>query len=141
MSISRDEAREIAILGLLVTAALRALAGVFQVLDELDGPWTVRSLLSRFFTPIGSTIGMLILAAVLIVVLSPSGSITDGVRTLTRRAAAIVLGLGLGASFNSLALSYSTTLAKIWFALINGIAAATLAGTAYWIIRNFDGER
>jgi hypothetical protein len=141
VSISRDEAREIAILGLLATAAIRAGAGVVKLIEELGGAWTVRSLLSQLFAPIGSTIGMLILAAVLIAVLSPTGSITPAVVGLTRRAAAGVAILGAAAAFNTLALSYSTTLGKIWIAMINGLATTVLAGTAWWIIRNFDDQR
>ncbi len=141
MSISRDEAREVAIVGLLATVALRIGAGVFQSIDELDAQWTFRSLLGRLFAPIGSTVGMLTLAAVLLVVLSPSGSITPVVTTATRRAAATVSALGVAASFHTLALSYSELLSKLWFAMINGLAAATLGLTGWWILRNFDAER
>lgn len=141
MTISRDEAREIAIVGLLVTIGLRIGAGLFQLIDELDAQWTVRSLLGRFFAPIGSTVGILALGAVLLIVLSPSGSITSGVVTATRRAAATVATLGIAASFHTLALSYSQILSKLWFAMINGLAAATLGCTAYWILKNFDADR
>lgn len=141
MSISRDEAREIAIIGLLATATLRVGAGVFQLIEELGGPWTLRSALSRLFAPIGSTVGMLVLGAVLIAVLSPAGSITPGLVRLTRRAAATVALIGMAAAFHTLALSYSDALAKIWFAMINGLATTVLAGTAWWIIRDFDQDR
>ncbi len=141
MSISRDEAREIAIVGLLATVGLRIGAGVFQLIDELDGQWTVRSLLGRLFAPIGSTVGILTLGAVLLIVLSPSGSVTPGVVRACRRVAALVTLFGVAASFHTLGLSYSDTLAKLWFAMINGLAAATLGGTAWWILRNFDGDR
>lgn len=141
MSISRDEARELAVIGLLATATLRIGAGVFQLIEELGRTYTFRSLLSRFFAPIGSTVGMLVLGAVLIVVLSPQGSVTTGIVNAARRGAAAVMVLGLGASFHSLALSYNTALGRLWFVMINGLAAATLGGTAYWIIKNFDGER
>lgn len=141
MSISRDEAREIAIIGLLLTAALRAGAGVFKLIEELGGAWTVRSLFSQLFAPIGSTIGMVILGAVLIVVLSPAGSITPAITSITHRAAAAVALMGVAASFNTLALSYSTQIGKIWIAMINGLATTVLAGTGWWIMRNFDQDR
>lgn len=141
MSISRDEAREIAIIGLLATIGFRVGAGVFQLIEELDGQWTARSALDRFFAPIGATIGMLTLGAVLVVVLSPAGSITPGLVGVTKRVATGVAGLGAAAAFNTLALSYNSTLGKLWIAMINGLAAATLAGTAWWIIRNFDQDR
>lgn len=139
--ISRDEAREIAVIGLLATVGLRVGAGLLQLIDELDGAWTLRSLGSRFFAPIGSTVGILTLGAVLLIVLSPSGSVTTGVITLCRRVAAAVALLGAAASVYSLAFSYSPLLGRLWFAMINGLAAATLATTAWWILRNFDGER
>ncbi|MEM9655459.1 MAG: hypothetical protein AAGA65_25435 [Actinomycetota bacterium] len=141
MSISRDEAREIAVIGLLAAATLRVGAGVFQLIEELGGQWTFRSLLSRLFAPIGSTVGMLTLAAVLLVVLSPSGSISTGLVRITRRAVAAVAIIGMAATFHTLALSYSDFLAKIWFAMINGLATTTLAGTGWWIMRNFDQDR
>jgi hypothetical protein len=142
MSISRDEAREIAIVGLLATVALRIGAGVFQMIQELTGDlWTVQSLLGRLFAPIGSTVGMLILGAVLLIVLSPAGSITRSVVGVTRKAAATVAALGVASSFHTLALSLSPLLAKIWISMINGLAASALGLTAWWILRNFDADR
>lgn len=141
MSISRDEAREIAVVGLLVTVGLRVGAGMFQLIDELDGQWTARSLIGRFLAPVGSTMGILTLGAVLLVVLAPSGAVTPGLTVAARRAAATVAILGIVASFHSLTLSYSDVLSRLWFAMINGLAAATLGSTAYYILRNFDGDR
>ena len=77
----------------------------------------------------------------LLVVLSPSGSVTTGVVQLCRRAAAAVALLGAAASVYSLAFSYATPLSRLWFAMINGLAAATLGATGWWILRNFDGDR
>lgn len=141
MSISRDEAREVAIIGMLVTIGLRVGAGVVQLIDELDGQWTIRSLLGRLFAPIGSTVGILALGAVLIIVLSPTGSITPAVVSATRKAVGAVAALGIAASFHTLALSYSQILSQLWIAMINGLAAATLGLTAYWILDNFDADR
>lgn len=141
MSISRDEAREIAIVGILATVVLRLGAGVLQLIDEIDQQWTARSLADRLFAPIGSTVGMLALGAVLLIVLSPTGSITPAVIKASRRMAALVALLGIAASFHSLALGYSDVMARIWFAMINGLAAATLGTTAWWILKNFDADR
>lgn len=141
MSISRDEAREIAIVGILATIVLRVGAGLLQAIDDLGSSPSLRSLSGRLFAPIGSTVGMLALAAVLLVVLSPPGSITTGVVKATRRMAGAIALLGLAASFHTLALGYNELLARLWFAMINGLATATLGGTAWWILKNFDGDR
>ena len=141
MTISRDEAREIAIVALLVTIGMRIGAGVFQVIDDLGHQSDLRALTGRLFTPIGSTIGIMTLGAMLLVVLSPAGSVTTGVVTATRRIAGLVAAMGIGASFHTIVLGYSQLLAKLWFAMINGLAAATLGAAAYWVLRNFDGNR
>lgn len=141
MSISRDEAREIAIVGLLATIGIRVGAGVLQMIDDVGASSSVRSLTGRLFAPIGSTVGILALGAVLLVVLSPSGSITSAVVKATRRMAALVAILGISASLHSLVWGYSPLLARIWFSMINGLAAAVLGSTAWWILKNFDGDR
>ena len=141
MSISRDEARELAVIGLLVAIGLRIGAGLLQTIDELAGPTDTNNVLSRFFAQIGSTVGILTLGAVLLVVLSPSGSITTGIGQLCRRVAGGVTVLGLAGAFHTLTLSYNSALGRIWFAMINGLAAATLAGTGWWILRHFDQDR
>lgn len=141
MSISRDEAREVAVVGLLATIALRVGAGVLQMIEELTGQWTVNSALGRLFAPIGSTVGILALAAVLLVVLSPSGSVTPSVTVAVHRAAAVVTLLGVAASVTMLVLSPGRLIQDLWIAMINGLAATTLGGTAWWIIRNFDQDR
>ena len=141
MSISRDEAREIAIVGMLATIVTRIGAGVVQLIDELDAQWTFRSLLGRLFAPIGSTIGILVLGAVLLIVLSPTGSVTPGVVLATRRMAATVAIFGISASFHTLTLSVSRLLSQLWITMINGFAATMLGLTAWWILRNFDPDR
>lgn len=128
-------------MAILATILLRIGAGVLQAIDDLGEFANFRSLTSRLFAPIGSTVGMLALAAVLIIVLSPTGSVTTGVVTATRRVAAAVAALGIAASFHSVVLGYSELLARLWFAMINGLAAATLGSAAYYILRNFDIAR
>ena len=141
MSISRDEAREIAIAAILITVAIRIAAGLIQVVDELTGAFTFTSLADRLFAPVGSAIGMLSLAAVLIVVLSPAGSVTTGVATATRWTAAVVGVIGLLAGAHTITRATNNVLPGIWFAMINGLAAAILGGTGWWILRNFNSER
>ncbi len=141
MAISRDEAREIAVVVLLATAGLRVGAGVVQAIEELTGAWTVGSVLDRLFAPVGSTLGFATLGAVLIVVLSPNGSITPGVATACRRAAGILAAIGMAAAVHTLLFGFASSLTRVWFAMINGLAAATLTGGAYWIIRGFDPRR
>lgn len=141
MSVSRDEARELAIIGALVALTLRVAAGVVQAIEEARGNFTLDTLAGRFFAPVGSTIGILALGAVMVVVLSPTGSVTPGLVTLTRRAAGVVMVLGLAATFHTLAFGSPNLLGSIWIALINGAAAATLGGTAWWILRHFDPDR
>ncbi|MEM7339838.1 MAG: hypothetical protein AAF467_14385 [Actinomycetota bacterium] len=141
MSVSRDEARELAIIGALVALTLRVSAGVVQAIEEATGNFTIDSLAARFFAPVSSTIGILALGAVMIVVLSPTGSVTPGLVTLTRRAAGVVMVLGLAATFHTIAFGTPSILTSIWITLINGAAAATLGGTGWWVLRHFDPER
>jgi hypothetical protein len=142
VSISRDEAREVAILALLATAALRVLTGALRVLEELSrNAYTTRSLLTELFSPLNATAGGLVLGAVLLVVLAPRGSLSSGMETLVRRAAAIMFGLGVAATVHTVFFSLATGLGRWWFAMINGMATAILAGTGYWILRNFDPDR
>ncbi|MEM9565015.1 MAG: hypothetical protein AAGA93_20495 [Actinomycetota bacterium] len=139
--VSRDEAREVAIVALLMTLVLRLGAGVLQAVDELNGPTETRELLVRLFAQVGSTVGILTLGCVLIVVLSPRGSVSTGTADLVRRVAATVTVLGLLGALNTLTLPFTPMLGRLWLSMINGLAAATLAGAGYWILRNFDDER
>ena len=141
MSISRDEAREIAAIGIVLTIVFRVGAGVLQMIEELSGAWTTSSALGRLFAPIGSSVGILALGVVLLVVLSPSGSITPVITTTVRRAVGVVAILGVASTVNMLVLSPGRIVQSLWIAMINGLAAATLAGTGWWIMRNFDQDR
>jgi hypothetical protein len=140
--VSRDDAREIAVWALLGVVGLRVAAGLVQVLQELAVPWTVRSLVTRFFSPIDTVVGLATLGAVLVVVLSPSGSITEGTKRLCLRVAGAVFVMGLLGTFVTLSLSLAaSSLARVLFALYNGLGAALLGGCGWWIIRNFDPDR
>lgn len=141
MGVSRDEAREIAIIGIFLALTLRIGAGVVQAVDELIEFPVGRNVLSRLFSQVGSTAGILTLAAVMIVVFSPVGSISSAMRDLVRRVAGAVTLLGLAGAFFSLSFSYNSGLGRITFAMINGLSAAALAGTGWWILRNLDDQR
>lgn len=140
-AVSRDEAREIGVVAILAAVVVRVSAGLVQMVDEASGDYTLRSLVGRFFSPLGSTVGILTLAAVLLVVLSPAGSITHGLTRAVRRVAAAVTILGAAAIFYTLALSYNTFLGSLRFVLINALPVTILAGAGWWILRHFDQGR
>ena len=141
MKISRDEAREIAAVALGLAIVVRILAGVVQVLDELDRGWTYRSLLGRLLAPIGSTVGILTLSLVLLIVLSPPGSVSAQLFRGARTLALVVLGLGCVSVISSLTSGLGSFINRLWFSMINGCAAVILAGAAWWIISRFESDR
>ena len=140
MGISRDEAREIAVVAIMLTIGLRLTAGIFQVFDELSRAWTWRSALGRFLAPVGSTLGMLSLALGLLFALSPTGSISMRSTRLAALLTGCVAVLGAVSVVNGLA-GAGTVYGRIWFSLINGAAAAVLGGASWWILRNLDPAR
>ena len=141
MSLSRDEAREIAATALILTVVMRVLTGVFKVVDELDGAWDTRSLMGQFLAPIGSTVGVLSLGLALLVVLSPSGAISPVVHRVAEPLAGTVAALGALAVLNSIVWGFDDIWDGVSFALMNGFAALVLAGAAWWILSNFDPSR
>lgn len=140
MKVSRDEAREVAIVALLLVAALRVASGVVQLVEELDRQHTWDSLAGRFLAPVGSTLGLLVFAAAMIAALSPSGSISRRVMTSARDSSGFVGLLGVASSLLSLTTGSSTT-GRIWFALINGFAATVLGIAGWWVLRNLEPAR
>ena len=141
MSLSRDEAREVAAIAIALVIGLRILAGVFQALDELGGAFDARSLLGRFLAPVGSTLGILTLALALLVVLSPNGSIERRTYVTAQRIAAVVSILGVLSVLNSLVFGFGGFVGRVWFTSINGFAALLLGSAAWWILTQFDGDR
>ncbi len=141
MSLSRDEAREVAAVAIGLTIALRWIAGVFQAIDEIGGQWTVRSVLGRFLAPVGATMGMLTLALALLIVLSPTGSIEKRTFTFAEWLAAACAGLGVVSVLNSLVFGFGSAIGRIWFAALNGFAAVILGAAAWWILSNFESRR
>ncbi len=141
MRLSRDEAREIAITAVLLTIGFRLLAGVFQVIEELQHEYTTRSVIGRLLAPIGSTVGMLSLAAAMLVVLSPNGSLSRGIQRATERMVGLVMLMGAASVLNSLTSGFDGLANRLWFTMINGVAALVLSGAGWWILRNFDPDR
>jgi hypothetical protein len=141
MSLSRDEAREIAAVALMLTIGLRIAAGVFQLIEEAQRESTWRSLLGRFLAPVGSTLGLLALALALLLVLSPTGSISMRAMRLSTNIVGFIAVLGAVSVVNGLTSGLGDVLNRLWFVLINGFAAAILGGAAWWILRNFDPQR
>ena len=141
MKVSRDEAREVAAVALALTIGLRILSGVVQVIDELNRGWTWGSLAGRFLAPVGSTMGLLTLALVMLLVLSPNGSVSPAVFRATRYITVVVAVLGALSVVNSLTAGLGSVASRLWFVLLNGSAAAVLGGAAWWIITRFDPDR
>lgn len=141
MSVSRDEAREVAIIALVGTIGLRLGAALLQAFNELSNQAPMRAVLARFFAPIGPIVGLLALSAVLVVILSPRGSVTSGMRDLCRRMAGLVGLLGALGAFHTLAFGFSELVTRLELVMTTGLAAAVLAGTGWWLMRNLDGDR
>lgn len=140
MGLSRDEAREVAAVALMLTMSLRLLAGVFQVVDELSREWTWQSALGRFLAPVGSTLGILALALALLFVLSPPGSISMRASSFATLLCGVIGLLGAISVINGLS-GVGSVAGRIWFTLINGASAAVLGSAAFWILRNFESNR
>ncbi len=141
MSLSRDEAREIAAFAIGLVLVLRIGAGVFQAIEEVGGPWTAQSVFGRFLAPVGSTMGMLALALTLLLVLSPSGSIALSIFRWARWLAFAVALLGAASVFNTLIFSAGGIANRLWFSAINGSSAAVLGAGSWWILARFNTDR
>lgn len=141
MSLSRDEAREIAAIALMLTMGLRLLAGVVQVIEEAQRDYDWRSLLGRLLAPVGSTLGILSLALALLLVLSPPGSISMRSTRFSTNLVGFIAFLGGVSVINGLTTDSASWSGSLSFVLINGFAAAILAGAAWWILTNFDAQR
>jgi len=141
MRLSRDEAREVAITALLLAVGVRVVAGLLQAGKEWSDGGTPRTILSQGLAPISITVGVLVLLAALLVVLSPRGSVGHGLQGWTAQVSAFVLFLGSVALLNGVIPGPGGILNRLPFALMQGGAAATLAGAAWWILINFDPDR
>lgn len=141
MSVSRDEVREIGAIALMLAVALRLLAGVFQVLDELDRGWTGSSLLGRLVSPITATIGLLSIGLALLLVLSPPGSISMRSNRVASGLVGVVTVLGVAGVLNEFVFSLGTWQQRFGRVSQEILIATLLSGTAWWILNNFDSGR
>lgn len=141
MSLSRDEAREIAATAIILTIILRITSGLLRVIDELDGAWDTRSLLGRFLAPIGATPGVLALALALLIILSPRGAISSRIHRVAESMVGVVAILGALALLNSVVWGLNDALNSVASAMANGSAAMVLGGAAWWMLSNFDPQR
>lgn len=141
MSLSRDEAREIAATAIILTLLLRIASGLLRVIDELDGAWDTRSLLGRFLAPIGATPGVLALALALLIILSPRGAISSRIHRFAESVVGAVAILGGLALLNSVVWGLNDALNSVASAMANGSAAMVLGAAAWWMLSNFDPER
>lgn len=141
MRLSRDEAREIAAVALMLAVGSRLAAGVFQVLDELDRGWTFSSLFGRLVAPMTATAGLMVIALALLLVLSPPGSISMRSNQIALMLAAIVTVLGAGAILNEIVFSLGTWQQRMSRISQELAIVTVLGGAAYWILRNFDPQR
>lgn len=141
MSVSRDETREIVAVALMLAIGLRILSGVFQVLDELDRRWTWSSLVGRLVSPITATVGLLCIGLVLLLVLSPAGSISMRSNRIARGLTATVTVLGVLSVFNVFVFRLGTWQQQFGRLSQELLIATLLAGTGWFLLRNFDSGR
>ncbi len=140
VDISRDDAREVATIALLLALSVRIGAGVVKAVEEATREYTWQSIVGEFLAPVGSSLGLMSIGAILIVVLSPNGSITAMVQLSARLAAFVVMTLGAISTIFALT-NQATVLTGLWISMINGLSAAILGGAGWWIIRNFNNQR
>ena len=140
VDLSRDDAREIGVIALLFGVGLRVAAGVVLGLQETTHAYTWRSITGQFLASVDATMGLLALAATLLIVLSPTASVSPRLLPITRRIAGAVTLLGVAAALFAIE-NQATLLSGIWLALRNGTATSLLAGSGWWILRNFNNER
>ena len=141
MSLSRDEAREIAAFAIALVIVLRIGAGALQAVEELSGPWTAQSVFGRFLAPVGSTMGLLTLGLTLLLVLSPSGSVQMSLFHRAKWLALVVALLGAASIFNTLVFSAGGVANRLWFSAINGSSAAVFGAASWWILARFNQDR
>ena len=141
MRLSRDEAREIAATAIMLAIGLRLVAGLFQVLDEIDRGWTWSSLLGRMVSPVTATLGLLTIGLVLLLVLSPPGSISMRSNRVATALTATVASLGIAGVFNEFVFSLGTWQQRFGRVSQELLIATLLAGTGWFLLKNFDSER
>ncbi len=141
MRLSRDEAREITAVALMLAIGLRAVSGLVRWLDDLDSGGGLGTFVSTAFEPVGSTMAILTLGLALLVALSPAGAISMKVRKPATITAALVTAGSTVVILNRLIAGGGSVLGRLWFTLLDKFPALVLAGAALFILRNYDSER
>ena len=141
MRLSRDEAREIAAVALMLAIGFRAFSGLVRWLDDLDSGGGVGTFVSTAFEPVGSTMAILTLGLALLVVLSPPGAISMKVRKPATITAALVTAGSVIIILNRLVAGGGSILGRIWFTMLDKFPALILAGAALYILGYHDSKR
>ena len=111
------------------------------MLDEIDRGWTWSSLLGRMVSPVTATLGLLCMALVLLLVLSPTGSISMRSNRVATALTATVAILGVAGVFNEFVFSLGTWQQRFGRVSQELLIATLLAGTGWFLLKNFDPER
>lgn len=125
----------------MLAIGLRLLAGVFQLLDELDRGFTASSLLGRFVSPITATIGLLTIGLALLLVLSPPGSISMRSNRVATALVGFVAALGVLGVLNEFVYTLGTWQQRFARVSQEILIATLLSATAWWILSNFNADR
>lgn len=125
----------------MLTIVLRLIAGVFQVLDEIDRGWTWSSLLGRMVSPVTATLGVLSIGLALVLILSPAGSISMKSNRVAIALTGTVAVLGVLGVFNEMVFSLGTWQQRFGRVSQELSIATLLAGTGWYLLRNFDSAR
>lgn len=141
MRLSRDEAREITAIALMLAIGFRAFSGLVRWLDDLNSGGGIGTFISTAFEPVGSTMATLTLGLALLVVLSPPGAISMKVRKPATITALLVTAGSTIIILNRLIAGGGSILGRIWFTMLDKFPALILAGAALFILRNHDPER
>ena len=141
MRLSRDEAREIAAVALMIAVVLRFVSGFVRWLDELSIGGGGGTLISTTFEPVGSTMALFTLGLALLIVLSPAGAISMRVTKPATVLAGFVSVAAVIVILNRLVAGGGSVLGRIWFTMLDKFPALILAGAAFLMLRNYDAER
>lgn len=142
MRLSRDEAREIAAVALMIAIVLRFISGFVRWLDELSmGGNTVGIFIRTTLEPVGSTMAIFTLGLALLIVLSPAGAISMRVRKPATILSGFVSVAAIIVILNRLVVGGGSVLGRVWFTLLDKFPALILASAAFIVLRNHDSER
>ena len=141
MRLSRDEAREVVAIALMLAIGLRFLSGTFRWLDERRIGADRGTLIATIFEPVGTTMGMLVVGLAALIVLSPKGAVSTRVHTVATWTSLAVMVGGVIVILNRLVAGGGSILGRIWFSLFDKFPAVILAGAAWTILSRLDPDR